>query len=98
MTTQSNIDAAGWTNRVVYKLTGWLGLTTGIGVIGWGVWSLIATVGTFAYEESGVSSEEIMINNGLNQGLLLSGVVIALGVIVLELKKVQTLLARDDAD
>ena len=68
--------------------------TTGVGVIGWGLWSLIATVGTFFYEETGLPVEEILINNGLNEGLLLSAVVIALGVIVLELKRIQAQIER----
>ena len=85
-------ETGGPINGLMYRVTGLLGLTTGIGVIGWGVWSLVATVGTFAYEESGVGAEEIMINNGLNQGLLLSAIVIALGVLILEVKKLQSLL------
>lgn len=91
------LETAGRLNRTIFKLTGVLGLTTGIGVIVWGVWSLIATLGAFFYEETGVSTEEILINNGLNEGLLLSAVVIALGVIVLELKKIQDLLQRGKA-
>ncbi|MCG8360010.1 MAG: hypothetical protein MI920_30970 [Kiloniellales bacterium] len=79
-------------NRLVFRFTGILGLTTGIGVIAWGVWSLIATIATFVYEESGLSTEEILINNAFNEGLLLSAIVIALGVIVLEIKKVQDLM------
>ena len=72
------------------------GLTTGIGVIAWGAWSLITTLATFVYEEAGeVSAEEILMNSGLNEGLLLSAVVIALGVIILELKKIQQILLRD---
>ena len=88
------LESAGRLNRTMFKLTGILGLTTGIGVIVWGLWSLIATLATFFYEESGVSTEEILISNGLNEGLLLSAVVIALGVIVLELKKIQDLIQR----
>lgn len=91
-----NLDASGRMNRTMYRVTGILGLTTGIGVIGWGIWSLLASIATFAYEESTVLPvEEILINNGLNEGMLLSGVVIALGVIILELKKVQTLIRVD---
>ena len=88
----TDIDASGRMNRTMYRVTGILGLTTGIGVIGWGIWSLLASIATFAYEETGLPVEEILINNGLNEGMLLSGVVIALGVIILELKKVQALI------
>ena len=90
-----DIDASGRMNRTMYRVTGILGLTTGIGVIGWGIWSLLGSIATFAYEETGLPVEEILINNGLNEGMLLSGVVIALGVIILELKKVQTLIRVD---
>lgn len=79
-------------NRVMMRLSGLLGLTTGIGVVAWGVWSLVTTVLTFVYEETGVSTDEILINDSLNQGLLLSAIVIALGVMILELKKIQQLL------
>ena len=89
------LQTSGGFNRIMYKLTSLLGLTTGVGVIAWGVWSLIATVATFVYEETGLVVEEILINNALNEGLLLSAAVIALGVIVLELKKIQDLLRGD---
>lgn len=84
-------------NRAMYKITGILGLTTGVGVIAWGVWSLFATVATFIYEETGISLEEIVINNAFNEGMLLSAVVIALGVIILELKKLQHLMIDEAA-
>ncbi|MCG8543806.1 MAG: hypothetical protein MJE12_06310 [Alphaproteobacteria bacterium] len=85
-------ELTGRWNRILYKFSGFLGLTTGIGIIAWGVWSLVSAVGTFVYEETGVSIAEILINNGLNVGLLLSSIVIALGVIILELKKIQSVL------
>ena len=88
-------ETSGRLNRTMYRFTGVLGLTTGIGVIAWGVWSLLATVGTFIYEETGLPVEEILINNGFNEGTLLSAIVIALGVIILELKKIQHLMLRD---
>ncbi len=90
-----NLKPVGLLHRTMYNVTGILGLTTGIGVIGWGVWSLVSTLATFFYEETGLPVEEILINNALNEGLLLSTVVIALGVIVLELKKIQDLMIDD---
>ena len=90
------LATTGRLNRTMYWFTGILGLTTGIGVIAWGIWSLFATLATFVYEETGVTTEEILINSGFNEGLLLSAVVIALGVIILELKKIQQLLLPDD--
>ena len=47
--TYQDLDESGRMNRIMYKLTGLLGLTTGIGVIVWGVWSLFATLATFVY-------------------------------------------------
>ena len=91
------IEPTGRMNRTLYKLTGFLGLTTGVGVIAWGVWSLFATVGTYIYEETGISLEEIVINNAFNEGMLLSAVVIALGVIILEIKKIQRLMVDEAA-
>ena len=85
-------------NRLLLKLGSLLGLTTGIGVIAWGVWSMVTTVGTFVYEETGVSTDEILMNTGLNDGLLLSAIVVALGVIILELKKIQYLIIEAQAD
>ena len=100
MTTQEKtiyreVETSGRVNRTLYRVTNILGLTTGLGVIAWGVWSLIATLATFFYEESGVSLEETLVNNAFNEGLLLSAVVIALGVIILELKKIQELMQPD---
>ena len=92
VTTHKELESSGHLNRTMYKLTGALGLTTGVGVIAWGIWSLVATLATFFYEETGLAVEEILVNNGFNEGLLLSAVVIALGVIVLELKKIQDLM------
>ena len=83
-------------NRTMYRFTGILGLTTGVGVIAWGAWSLVTSIATFIYLETGVSMEEILINSALNEDLLLSAVVIALGVIILELKKIQHLMRPDD--
>ena len=91
-------ELTGRWNRILYKFSGFLGLTTGIGIIAWGVWSLVSAVGTFVYEETGVSVSEILINNGLNTSLLLSSAVIALGVIILELKKIQSALLDGRAE
>ena len=88
----NEFESSGNLNGTMYKLTGVLGLTTGVGVIAWGLWSLAATLVTLVYEETGFSVEELLMNNAFNEGLLLSAVVIALRVIVLELKKIQDLM------
>ena len=86
------------TNRVMMKLTGLLGLTTGIGVVVWGAWSLLITVGMTIYERSGLTLDEVLIEDSLNQGLLQSAMLIALGVVILELRRIGDLLrpAQDD--
>ncbi len=89
------LKPVGRLHRTMYNVTDVLGLTTGIGVIAWGVWGLVSTLATFFYEETGLSVEEILISNAFNEGLLLSAVVIALGVIILELKKIQDLMIDD---
>lgn len=86
------LESSKGVNRALYRITSILGLTTGVGVIAWGVWSLFATLATFVYEESGVTVQEILINSAFNEGLLLSAVVIALGVIILELRRIQDLM------
>ena len=91
-TTHKELESFGRLNRTIYKLTGALGLTTGVGIIAWGLWSLVETLATLFYKKSGLAVEEILVNNGFNEGLLLSAIVIALGVIVLELKKIQDLM------
>lgn len=74
-------------NRVMIKISALLGLTTGIGIIAWGVWSLILTVVINIYERSGLSETEVLIEDALNQGMLQSAMLIALGVVILELRR-----------
>ncbi len=86
-------------NRVMLKLSGLLGLTTGIGVVVWGAWSLLATVGMTIYERTGLAVEQIVIEDAFNQGLLQSAMLIALGAIILELRRIgEALHARGSDD
>ena len=86
-------------NRLMVRLSGLLGLTTGIGVVAWGAWSLLITVGVSVYERTGLEVDEILIEDAFNQGLLQSAMLIALGAIILELRRIgDTLNQRQDHD
>ncbi len=79
-------------HRAMVWLTGILGLTTGIGIIAWGAWSLVMTVAISLYERTGLKVEEIVIEDALNQGSLQSAMLIALGVVILELRRIAEIL------
>ena len=83
-------------NRLMIWLTGLLGLTTGIGVVAWGAWSLLVTIGLSVYERTALTPDQVIVEDALNQGLLQSAMLIALGVIILELRRIGELL--DDSD
>lgn len=85
-------------NRAVMWLTSLLGLTTGIGIIAWGAWSLLVTIALTIYERTGLKADQVVIEDALNQGMLQSAMVIALGVIILELRGIANTLsgAGDD--
>ena len=83
-------------NRMMMWMTGVLGLTTGIGIVAWGAWSLLVTLGLTVYERTSLKPEEVIIEDALNQGLLQSAMVIALGVIILELRRIGEILGDTD--
>ncbi len=83
-------------NRLMMWMTGLLGLTTGIGVVAWGAWSLLVTIGLSVYERTSLTPAQVLVEDALNQGLLQSAMLIALGVIILELRRIGELL--DDGD
>lgn len=80
-------------NRLMMRLSSFLGLTTGIGVVAWGAWSLLITVFMTVYERTGLTETEVLIEDALNQGLLQSAMLIALGAIILELRRLNLALA-----
>lgn len=88
--------ASNRSNSLALSVTRLLGLTTGVGVMAWGVWSLVVTVAMTFYERTGLSEAEIIIEDSLNQGLLQSAMVIALGAIILELRRLNEALGRRD--
>ena len=83
-------------NRLMMWITGVLGLTTGIGIVAWGAWSLLATIGLSIYERTALTPDQVLVEDALNQGLLQSAMVIALGVIILELRRIGELLGAQD--
>ena len=85
-------------NRLMKRLSDFLGLTTGIGVVAWGAWSIVITVGLTVYERSGISAAQVQIEDALNQGLLQSAMLVALGTIILELRRIARILSEDEAD
>ena len=85
-------------NRIMMRFTGLLGLTPGIGVVAWGATSLIMTIGMSIYERTGLKLEEIVIEDSLNQGMLQSAMLIALGAVILELRRISQALADRNGD
>lgn len=83
-------------NRLMMWMTGLLGLTTGIGVVAWGAWSLLVTIGLSVYERTALTPDQVIVEDALNQGLLQSAMLIALGVIILELRRIGELLDVDN--
>lgn len=85
-------------NRMMMRLSSFLGLTTGIGVVAWGAWSMLLTVVMTIYERSGLTEVEVLIEDSLNQGLLQSAMLIALGAIILELRRLNHVVTRAGND
>ena len=79
-------------NRLMKRLSDILGLTTGVGVVAWGAWSLLATIALTIYERAGLTAAEVQIEDAFNQGLLQSAMLIALGAVILELRRIAGLL------
>ena len=92
-----NTEESAW-NRLMKRLSDVLGLTTGLGVVAWGAWSLVITVGLTVYERSGISAEQVQIEDALNQGLLQSAMLVALGKIILEPRRIARILSGAAAD
>lgn len=90
----NNPTVQGSSSRLAVWISNLLGLTTGIGVIAWGVWSLVMTMGLSIYERTGMSTEELLIEDTLNQGMLQSAMVIALGVVIIELRSLRDTLSQ----
>lgn len=87
-----------FSNRLMKKLSDLLGLTTGIGVVAWGTWSLLITVVLTVYERSGLTVLQVQIEDAFNQGLLQSAMLIALGAIILELRRISDRLSSEKSN
>lgn len=87
-----------FSNRLMKRLSDLLGLTTGIGVVAWGAWSLLTTVALTVYERSGITALQIQIEDSFNQGLLQSAMLIALGAVILELRRISDRLNTAKSD
>lgn len=85
-------------NRLMMRFGSLLGLTTGIGVVAWGSSSLLITIGLTVYERSGLTEQQIQIEDAFNQGLLQSASLIALGAIILELRRISNRLCAGNTD
>lgn len=85
-------------NRLMKRLSDLLGLTTGVGVVAWGAWSLLASIALTIYERSGLTAIEVQIEDAFNQGLLQSAMLIALGAVILELRRIASVLDEKRSD
>lgn len=85
-------------NRLMMRFSSFMGLTTGIGVVAWGAWSMLLTVVMTVYERTGLTEVEVLIEDSLNQGLLQSAMLIALGAIILELRRLTHVVAAARTD
>jgi len=55
----------------------------------------IMTIAINIYERSGLTETEVLIEDALNQGLLQSAMLIALGVVILELRRLNQIFAGE---
>ena len=80
-----------WSDDVrgfAFRISRLLGLTTGVGVMAWGAWSLALTVAMAAWDDYGAKLAAIAAGNAFNQGVLQSAILIALGAVILELRRI----------
>lgn len=75
-------------HQVAYRLSRLLGLTTGVGVMAWGASSLALTVAMAVWDEDGAGQVAIVSGDAFNQGVLQSAMLVALGVVILELRRI----------
>src|SRR5271165_5498759 len=78
--------------RFAFRISLLLGLTTGVGVMAWGAWSLALTVVMAAWDDNGATLAAIGAGNAFNQGVLQSAMLVALGAVILELRRIENAL------
>jgi hypothetical protein len=88
--TPSSADVRGF----AFRISRLLGLTTGLGVMAWGAWSLALTVAMAAWDDYGATLAAIPAGNRFNQGVLQSAILIALGAVLIALGAVILELRR----
>jgi hypothetical protein len=72
----------------LYKLMGWLGLTSGIGVVAVGGWWVIWCLGSYLFVQPSNVIQQSVHENYFNQAEL-GAILVALGVIIMELKRLE---------
>lgn len=77
-------ESRGFT-KWLYKLMGWLGLTSGVGIVAIGGWWLIWCLGSYLFVQPSNVIQQSVHENYFNQAEL-GAVLVALGVIIMELK------------
>ena len=72
--------------KFLYKGMDWLGLTSGIGIVAWGAWWFIWSLINYFTVQAESAIQQMVEENYFNQSLL-SAILIALGVLIMEIKK-----------
>ncbi len=72
----------------LYKLMGWVGLTSGIGVVAVGGWWFIGCLGSYLFVQPSNAIQQSVHENYFNQAEL-GAILVALGVIIMELKRLE---------
>ena len=79
-------DAQNWFNKLLFKVMGWLGLTSGVGFVGIGsFWFLYSLIQYVLIQPNNVMQQSISENyfNQAQMGLLIA----AVGILIIEVKK-----------
>lgn len=74
--------------RLAFRVSRFLGLTTGVGVMAWGAWSLAFTAIMAAWNDNGAGLAAIEAADAFNQGVLQSAMLVALGAVILEIRRI----------
>jgi len=82
----SEADEAKGLNKFLYKAMDWCGLTSGIGLVAWGAWWFIWSLFNYLTTSPQSAMQQIIAENYFNQ-VQLSAILVALGVGIMEVKK-----------
>lgn len=83
---KSEEKEARWLDRYLFKAMDWLGLTSGIGIVSWGAWWFIWSLFNYIFTSPKDAIQQVVVENYFNQAQL-SAILIALGVVIIELRK-----------